>query len=80
MKKFRTLVEQKLYENNLEQKFLLTALVEMGFNVDKTELSRAVTGGRKTPKAEKLLDASLDIIKEWEKKQLERLLKLHGKE
>ena len=79
MKKFRTLVEQKLYENDLTQRKLLELLKNEGFKVDAAELSKAVTGERKTPKAERILDASLDIINEYEKKMLERLLKLQEK-
>lgn len=73
MKKFRTLVEQKLHENNLTQKWLLDTLLKNGFNLDKTELSRAVTGSRKEPKSERILDAALDYIKEHELREFERL-------
>ena len=80
MKKFRTLVEKKLNDNGIKQKDLLKGLREKGYHLDATELSRAVTGARQDPKSERIREASLEFIEEYEKKKLERLLKLYGEQ
>lgn len=75
----KTLVAIKLRENHRTINWLLGELIYRGYKISRTELSKAISGARQTPKSERILDASLDVIKDYEKEELERLLKLQEK-
>lgn len=72
-----TNVSIRLRENDKTVSWLCEELQFRGYKISRTELSKALSGSLTTPKAERILVASNTVIEEYEKEQLDRLIKRH---
>lgn len=64
----RAFIREKLGKHSLSQIWLINELEERGIVTEKTELSSIIKGTRRGPKAEKIIDASAEILTEYENK------------
>lgn len=65
-KEDRDNVRIMLFKNNLSQTWLLSRLAEDGIVIGKSELSYALSGIRAGGKCEKIVQASLKILTDYE--------------
>lgn len=68
MKSERDMIRFMLLRNNLTQTWLINRLEMAGISTDKTEMSSALGGRRKGAKVEKIIQKSLEILREYEEK------------
>lgn len=61
-----TFVRVKLAELRLTQKWLKFELEDRGVTADPSEISKALTGELKTPKAREIVSKSVEIINRYE--------------
>lgn len=59
-------VREMLRRNGLKYDWLINNLKEKEIKTEKTELSSVLHGVRKGPKAESIIDASLEILEQYE--------------
>ncbi len=59
-------IKNSLLKNHLSQTWLMAQLEKFGIRTDSTELSAALSGRRKGPKVEQVIEASLKIVENYE--------------
>ncbi len=60
------IIKQKLREFDLTNKWLLKQLKLAGFDVCRESLSRYINGKQKTDDGDRILEAALEILKDYE--------------
>lgn len=60
-------IKIRLIELGKKQADLIPELAKRGIKANPTELSQALTGRCQQPKAEAIISAANEIVKEWEK-------------
>lgn len=68
MRENREQIRLMLDRNALTQVWLINQLEGQGVDTDKTEMSSILRGTRKGPKAELIMDKSLEILEVYESK------------
>jgi hypothetical protein len=68
LKSERDMIRFMLLRNSLTQTWLINRLEMAGISTDKTEMSSALSGRRKGAKVEKIIQKSLEILREYEEK------------
>lgn len=67
MEEKRVLIRRKLQDNHLTSVWLINQLEQNGVRTDKAEMSNILTGSRKGPKVDEIMEAALNILHRYEK-------------